>query len=183
VRIIRPIVSRRFIVRTDGATGELLSRRKSPKSEEFWDLFKELVRTPLIVGRDTITFEVLSVEVTEHRVTLSEPVRRGRFFRGFRTENRSLDRILESRQIAGRTQWLDLIPPALTQPWTSENLGQALGIDARKARWVLYTFTRAGLLSAAREGSRRLSYRKSPPSAAIPAAPVDAPVAGSDTPA
>lgn len=161
VRVQFPLAARTTIVKIDGRTGELLSRRKSPKRRGIWDLFDELPRAPAIISTPGLVFEALFIEMAEYRRRLEEPVRRGRFLRSVATVDRCLVAVLESREFRGREDWLALLPESADVPWTSASLGEALGISAARARKVLYSFARAGLLMVSPCGGGRKRYRTS----------------------
>src|SRR5205085_664244 len=39
VRIVKPLIHRKTLIRLDGPEGEVVSRRQSPKQATLWDLF------------------------------------------------------------------------------------------------------------------------------------------------
>ncbi len=170
VRVVRPITVLRRIERRSEA-GELLSSRKSPKKEDFWDLFEELVRTPLLIGRDEISLEFISIAATEERRVLSCPVRRGRHLRDYKTVDRRLDELYSSRVLSGRQSWLDLLPQDPPPPWTSASLGSALDIGTRRARLVLYTLCRAALIATG-PAPESAGFEGSSPSGSVPSGSV-----------
>jgi hypothetical protein len=158
VRVQFPLAVRMTIVKIDGKTGKLLSRRKSPKRREIWDLLDELPRAPAIISTEGLVFEVLFIEMTEYRRQLEEPVRRGRFLRSVATVDRCLEAVLESREFRRREDWLALLPESADGSWTSITLGEALGVSAPRARKLLYSLSRAGLLVPAPTEGRRKRY-------------------------
>lgn len=168
VRVQYPLAVRTTIRRIDATSGELMSTRRSPKKRRLWDLFDELAKAPAMISTPGLTFEVLSVEVTDWRRVLPEPVRRGRFMRSFVRADRSLDAVLSSREFTSPADWLALLPAATGEggAWTSASLGAALEIPADEARKVLYSLARAGLLEAGPRGgpggaAKRYAIRRS----------------------
>ena len=66
VRLVHPIAAQKWIVKLRD-TGEIESRRKSPKRGAFVDVFAELVSFPELVAHDGLTLEVLLVDEEELR--------------------------------------------------------------------------------------------------------------------
>ena len=160
VRMQVPLIVRKTIVRLDGSTGEILSRRKSPKKQGIFDLFDELVRASFLLSMEGLVLEVLFIEALELRRSLPEPVRRGRFLRSTETQDRVLQNIVDRREFRSAEDWLSLLPGFPDSGWDSGLLAAALGIPAPKARKVLYTFARAGFLQSETGERRRKRYRK-----------------------
>jgi hypothetical protein len=158
VRMQVPLVARKTIVRIDGSTGEVLSRRKSPKKQGIFDLFDELVRASFLLSMEGLVIEVVFIESLELRRSLPEPVRRGRFLRSSETQDRVLQSIVERREFRSAEDWLSLLPGFPDGGWDSASLAAAIGIPAPKARKILYSLARAGLLQSVKGEGRRKRY-------------------------
>ncbi len=178
VRVQYPLASYSTIMRISQTTGELLSSRASPRHRSFLDAFDELVRAPGMISTPGLTFEILLVRMREVRIQLETPQRRGRFLRATRTEDRSLEEVLESRRFSSPRDWLSLLVPDMKRPpWregeilaklklpsplSSATLAESLGIRPAQARKILYCLARAGFLRlAGTEGNAKL-YGVSP---------------------
>ena len=68
LRIIKPLVSCKWIETFDREGGELLRRRKSPKKLVDVDIFRELIHFTEVFPSSRLTLEVLSVQCIEQRV-------------------------------------------------------------------------------------------------------------------
>ncbi|MFZ2635581.1 MAG: hypothetical protein WAX33_04495 [Rectinemataceae bacterium] len=136
IRVQYPIVTSCTIIRIDSRTGEVLSRRKSPKRREFWHAFDELIHAPALIATPGLVFETLMVEVTERREVLPVPVRRGRYPRYYVTIDRSLDGILSSREFTCAEDWLALLPGSASVAGSGDfdakgaGIGTGAGISA-----------------------------------------------------
>lgn len=157
VCVTHPIPELLRIQRKDPATGLVVSTRKSPKRGDIWSLFDELVRAPGLIALPGVSVEALIVRATELRVRDGTGSWRRK---GDRTEDRFLDEIVAAFRWETREEWLSLIPRALPEPWSSETLGEVLGIAPLRARKVLYSFARAGLLREEGRAGRRKLYRR-----------------------
>ncbi|TFG80800.1 MAG: hypothetical protein E4H20_10720 [Spirochaetales bacterium] len=143
VRIVYPVVVEKIIIRRNPSDGEILSTRRYTGRKDFYSVFDELVRAPLIVASPNVRLDIVLVRTREERVRDGSGSWRKR---GDRVLSRELDEVINTRSLDTRDDWLALIPPDLLQPWDSGTLGSALNIDAQRARKILYTFRRAGLL-------------------------------------
>jgi hypothetical protein len=156
VRIVHPVIAEYSIVRLDPSTGVFLSERRGPKRGDIWSIFDELVMAPGLIGARNLTIEVLLVRVRELRVRDAKWSWRRK---GDRVLSRELVEVLGSRSFKGRAAWLRLLPQE--SPWDSAGLGVALGIGTDRARRLLYSFAKAGLLSDAGRSGRRKLYELS----------------------
>jgi hypothetical protein len=77
VRVVKPLIVRKQLVRYAKQGGEIISHRLSPKRGAWIDLVHELMYFRDIFPHPRLTLEVPTVEVLEHRVS-----RRARRFRG-----------------------------------------------------------------------------------------------------
>ncbi|MEI6874861.1 MAG: hypothetical protein WCL50_06995 [Spirochaetota bacterium] len=155
VRVVYPVIAQCSIVRLDPETGEVLSERKSPKRGDFWSVFDELVMAPGLIAARNVTVEVLLVRTRELRTRDAAWSWRRK---GDRVLARELVDVLESRALKGRPAWLGLLPRDLEYPCDSSSLGEGLGIGADRARKLLYSLTRAGLLVESGKKGRRKVY-------------------------
>jgi hypothetical protein len=155
VRIIHPISVETTIVRLSPDTGEVISERKSPKRGDLWSVFDELVRAPSLIGARNVVLEVLFVRCREVRRRDGGGSWRRR---GDSILSRDLDAVVESKVFSKPSHWLALIPEDCPSPWTSKSLGQALGIGAERARKLLYSYARAGLLVECGKQGRLKAY-------------------------
>jgi hypothetical protein len=151
------VAAEREIRRLDPKTEELVSTRRSPKRGDLYSVFDELVNAPSLIASRNVSLEVLLVRTAEIKTRDGS----GSWWRkGDRTVDRELVEVLSSRSFRTRGQWLALIPKSLPPPWSSSNLGEALGIGADRARKVLYCLSRAGLLVEAGKDGRLKTYAR-----------------------
>jgi len=154
VRIVHPIVVETIIERIDPGDHSLASTRTAKTRRDFYSLFDELVYAPLVIASPNVRFDVVLVRVRELRVRDGSGSWRRR---GDRVLSRDLAGIVATTSLDSRADWLRLIPATLVAPYESATLGVALGITALRARKVLYSLTRAGLLrEAGKVGNRKL---------------------------
>ena len=68
VRVVKPIVARKWIVTRQSPTGPVLRKRLSPKRGELCDIFLDLVHFTALFPHPRLTLEVLLVNTEEQRV-------------------------------------------------------------------------------------------------------------------
>lgn len=167
-RIIYPVAARRRIVRVSD-DGEVLSARPSPRRGRPLELFDRLVSFPSLVTHPHLTVEVLML--CEDHVRAPEPRRVRRRTRD--PGERRLVEILESVELRGPADLLELLPPLPAEPFATRELARAAGIGIVLAQRVVYCLHGLGLLEpAGRRGRAPLhclsqAGRKSP-AAAVP---------------
>ena len=67
VRVVKPIVAQKTLVKLDAQGGREVDRRRSPKRGSLFDLFDELVYFTKVFPHRRLTLEVVLVEVEEWR--------------------------------------------------------------------------------------------------------------------
>jgi hypothetical protein len=139
IRIVKPVVLRRRVIRKSKPTGPVLSARQSPKRGKLFDVFDDLIGVVRIFPHANLEIEVLGVTIEEVRV----PRRR---WPGYKVVDRGLDEILVSTTvIAARDLWA-LVPPGCEgrEPFTTHELAQRLERPLSFAQRVAYCLRMTG---------------------------------------
>ena len=129
VRLVLPIAREKWIVRfaKDGITQ--ISRRKSPKKGNIFQLFEELVSVPSLIKNHNFSIEVL--------LTLEEEIRRddgmGSWRRkGWSIADHRLLEVIDSHIFNKPSDFLTLIPPILPDPFSTKELAEG----TNQPRWL-----------------------------------------------
>jgi hypothetical protein len=159
VRVVLPVTTERYIERLtpDQALAVCGSRRKSPLRRDFFHAFDELIHAPALVASPNIKLDIVLVRVLERRKTGS------RLYRGrLRDEvaERRLEAVLARHSFESAADWLSLLPSNLPEVFGSAELGKALYLPSARARKILYTFSRCGLLVEQEQRGRQKVYCK-----------------------
>lgn len=158
VRIVHPVLAEKLIERLDPKSGSLVSRRQSPAHRDIYSVFDELVHASRLVADPKIRFDIVFVRAIEQRVRDGAGSWRRR---GDRILSRELAEIISTKSFTTRADWLALIPNDLAEPYDSTRLGDALAIGSHRARKIIYTFAKAGLLQEIdRQGRHKRYIRK-----------------------
>ncbi len=153
VRLIYPIAHEKWIVQSPGGRNAFTTRRKSPKRGRVEDLFRELVAIPRLLTHQNFSLEVL---LTREEETRRYDRRRWRS-RGWVTEERRLVEVVDRRLFETPGCWLALLPDR-SEPFTSRDLAQAIGVRLDLAQKMTYSLRHAGLIQALGKRSRATLY-------------------------
>ncbi len=155
VLVVKPIVSRKVLVRLAHAGGPPLGRRLSPKRGRLLDLFTDLVHFTNVFPHARLTLEVALVEVEELRYPGHG--RRRRWSRAdFEIDDQRLVAIEQVHRFRTAQDLLELIPGPLPSPFDTGDLARVLGVPRRRAQQVAYCLDRMG---AARQVGKRGNAR------------------------
>jgi hypothetical protein len=154
VRLIYPIACEKWIVQSPTNGTGFGTRRKSPKRGRVEDLFRELVGIPRLLSHENFSLEVL---LTREEETRRFDRRRWRSRRWVTEERRLLD-VLDRRVFDGPASWLTLLP-VFSEPFTSRDLAQALGVRLDLAQKMTYSMRQAGLLQPLGKRGNATLYR------------------------
>lgn len=155
IRLVYPIAQDTWIVR-ESAAGEPLGRRKSPKRGRLQDVFGELVYIPHLLGHPNLTLDVLLTQQEEVRRDDGQGSWRRR---GWSIHDRRLLGVLATYSFGAPRDWLTLLPPALSEPFTNRELATAAAGRMRLAQKTTYTLTQCGLLAQVGKRGNAHLYR------------------------
>ncbi len=159
VRVVKPVVLARRIVRRDRPDGPDLSSRLSPKRGALLDVFEDLVGLARIFPHENLTIDVMGVEAEEVRI----PRRRRP---GYRVVDRRLRGDRECVSLARASDLWKLIPAPLPSPFTTLDLADALGRPVGFAQKIAYCLRLSGAAEAGAKLGNRLVYRRQDPGSA-----------------
>lgn len=139
VRIVKPVVMRRRIIRRDRLDGPDRSSRQSPKRGALIDVFDDLVGVAAFLADENLSVELLGVAIEEVRIA-----RRRR--PGYRVIDRRLDHVVESLRIDAPDDLWGLLPAGLpdSEPFTTRDLARKLDRPLPFAQRVAYCLRLSG---------------------------------------
>ncbi|AMV37256.1 hypothetical protein VT85_07475 [Planctomyces sp. SH-PL62] len=156
VRVVKPIVLRRTVVRRDRPDGPDLSRRRSPRRGTFADVFDDLVGLAPLLPDPNLSIEFLGVTVEEIRVT-----RRRR--PGYVVADRHLESIVEGQIVGEPADLWRLLPVGFpgSEPFTTADLARKLGRPRFFAQRIAYCLRVGGAAQLVGKHGNSLVYRAS----------------------
>jgi len=157
VRVVKPIVFRKTLVKRKSRRGKVIERRLSPKRGRLIDLFDDLVHFTRVFPHPRLTLEVILVEVEEWRFPGHGRRRRWRQ-RDFQIEDQKLVRI-ESQHVFRRAKDLAKIVPAnVPMPFDTRDLAQSLEIKRWEAQKLAYCLRHTGAADQVGKRGNALLY-------------------------
>ncbi len=160
VRVIKPVVLAKRIVKKARPHGPEQSVRKSPIRGSLVEVFDEFVGLAAIFPTPGLVVQVVGVTVDEVRVA-----RRRR--PGYSVIDRRLREVHESVVLSEAADLWRLLPDDLAQPFTTLDLAAALARPIDFAQRVAYCLRLSGAATPVGKAGNRLIYlRPSPPTRA-----------------
>jgi hypothetical protein len=140
VRIVKPIVRRKRLVKRNRKGGRVVDQRFSPKQGNWLDLFSELVYFTRAFPHRNLTIEALLVDVEEWRYP--GRIRRGR--QRWTTEDERLLNVCDTRRLSTPDDLRQLVACPLPRPFHTADIAAALEIDRFKAQRLAYVLRQVG---------------------------------------
>ena len=155
-KIVHPVPVEKTIELYDLA-GNLIGKRKSPKKESIYGIFRELTGIYHILLKDNFTLEILLIKMTEIRVRTENAVqsenRRRRFKRNWLKKDKKLDSIIRREIFSKKDDYINLLPMEILPEFSASSLKKALmkkpdipASAADNAGIMLWVLNHAGLI-------------------------------------
>ena len=159
VRLVYPLPREKWVVR-QSADGAVLSRRRSPIRGSVFDVFRELIRIPHLLGHPNFSLEVLLVQVED----ILQNDQKGSWRRkGWSIVDRRLLGVIDQAHFSSQADFIALLPGDLAESFTNADLAKTQHCRRDLAQKATYTLLRAGLLTrAGKKGNFVLYQRRSP---------------------
>jgi hypothetical protein len=164
IRLVYPIPSERWIVRISGDGTSVLGRRKSPKHGQIADVFRELVRIPILMQHPNFSLEVV---LTREEVIWREDGQ-GSWRRGGRSiADRRLLEVVSRSVFCTPGDFRVLIPSGLPQIFTVPDLSRHTRQPSHLARKMVYCLREMGVIEVVGKRGRAPAYRVKPEALSI----------------
>ena len=157
VHLVYPIAVEKWIVRV-GESGDVVSRRRSPKRGAAVDVFAELVSFPEFIAHDGFTLELLFIREEElRRFDANKAWRR----RGWVVEARRLLEVVGRLVIESPEGLAALLPSEVPSEFTSADVAGVLRRPRRLAQQMTYCLRRTGVIhSVGRSDHNAIVYAR-----------------------
>jgi hypothetical protein len=155
VRVVKPIVASKLLVKRSRKGGEVVDRRLSPKRESLLALFDELVYFTKVFPHPRLTLEAVLVDIEEWRYPGHGRRRRWRA-NDFVVEDQKLCGVLDSCRLTRAADLRTLLPVELAGPFQTADLARQLGVARHVAQRIAYCLRETG---AAREIGKAVNAR------------------------
>jgi hypothetical protein len=155
VRLVYPIAQEKWIIRLAANGLAELSRRKSPRRGHLLHLFDELVSVSHLLSDRNFSLEVLMIR--EEEVRRHHPSGGWRR-RGWGRYDRRLLTVLGRVRLETPSDFVNLLPSCLEQPFTTAELGRAVRQSRSLAQKMAYCLRKMGVLHAVGKRVNALLY-------------------------
>lgn len=140
VKLVHPVVTTRRIALYD-ESGNLISKRKSPKKATIYSTFKELTGIYSVLLNPSFSLDLVEVEITEERLRTSEPVQtlnqRRRFKKNWLKTNKKLENINKTLILDKAKDYIALLPE-LPEEFCAKDINKTANIkNGNLIIWVL----------------------------------------------
>lgn len=149
IKLVHPLINSNTIYLTD-EKGKVLQKRKSPKKENIYDIFKELTGITDLLLNKNFSLDIVEINISEHRVKTETPVqtinKRRRIKKDWLKVDKHLEEINEIHTFSTKKNYLALLPSTLPEQFTVNdfklelkklNFPQRTIKEANRIIWVL----------------------------------------------
>jgi hypothetical protein len=159
VRVVKPIVAVKHLVKLDERHGQVVGRRRSPKRGNVLDVFDELVYFTSVYPHQRLTLEVVLVDVEEWRYP-GRGRRRRRRQGQYVVQDQLLLEVRAARQFRTAADLARLLPPRLPRKFHTGHLAERLGIPRRSAQRIVYCLRETGALAMVGKLGNAVLYQR-----------------------
>jgi hypothetical protein len=160
VRVIKPIVANKLLVKLDARGGNEVSRRRSPKRGALLDLFDELVYFTRVFPHKRLVLEAALVDVEERRFPGSGKRRRRRPKSEFQIEDQLLIGVVATHSFAAAADLLRLLPRRLPAEFHTGQLAERLKTPRWTAQRMAYCLREMGAVRVVGKQGNAIMYAR-----------------------
>jgi hypothetical protein len=159
VRIVKPIIANKLLVKLDRAGGTEVSRRRSPKRGVLLDVFDELVYFTRVFPHKRLTLEVALVDIEERRCPgRGKRRRRRREGQEYRVEDQLLLTVASRHVFASNADLLRLLPRRLPKQFHTALLAERLKAPRWTAQRIAYCLREMGAVQVVGKKGNAILY-------------------------
>lgn len=147
VRVVKPIVVRKTLVKLARRGGKELERRKSPKQGKLLDLFDELVYWRRVFPHPRLVLEAVLVDIEEHRFPGRDRRRRWRRKNEYQVDDQRLLAVHATHAFRTGADLVALLPSELPATFHSGHVAAGLAVPRWIAQRIVYCLREMGLLT------------------------------------
>ncbi len=176
VTIVHPVIISKTI-ETYSKKGIFLKKRKSPRTETIYSIFRDLTGIYHLLTKKNFTLEIIFIEITETRQQTDTPTqlinKSRRFLKNWIPLEKRLNSILKKKYFKNKEDYLSLIPPSLSESFSTPELSKAISMlpeitnlnkssrmnAEKQARLLIWLYTHMNLLEECGKKGRSKLYK------------------------
>ena len=157
VRVVWPLVQRKWIVKVDRRGNPTGKRRLSPRRGTIFDLFEDWIHFASVFPHERLVVEIARIDIEEWR---RPERRRGWRRKDYRVVDRKLVAHHGAHELHSPNDLLDLLPDcdALPHPFGTRELAQRLGVARWQAQQIAYCLRHCHALQVVGKQGNALQY-------------------------
>lgn len=160
VRVVKPLVLRKQLVRCAGKGERVISRRKSPKHGSLLDIFEELIYFTRVFPHRNLVLEVPLIHIEEWSYpTPPSKKRRRRPPKKYTVEDQRLVELVETHEFRTSQDLTNLLPGDLPQPFDTAELAKAMETKRWIAQKIAYCMKHMKAIKTAGKKGNAILYR------------------------
>lgn len=159
VRVVKPIIATKLLVKLDRRDGRVVSRRRSPKRGTLLSLFDELVYFTRVYPHRRLILETPLVEVEEWRYP-GHGRRRRRRAGDFVVQDQHLVSVLKSTTYRTHADLRRFLPAGLPTKFHTGHLAEKLQVERWTAQRIAYCLRETGALHVVGKQGNAIIYSK-----------------------
>jgi hypothetical protein len=156
VKLVHNIPSIKWLIKTD-KSGNIISKRKSSKNENLYNLFDELIYLIDVVSDPKFSFEIVMTEEEEIRQNDGKGSWRRK---GLSIKDRKLVRIFEKNKFNKLKDYLKILPGNIKEPFSTKDISSELKISIYLAQKIVYFYKKSKLIKCTGKKGNLLLYVK-----------------------
>ena len=160
IKLVHPVILENTIELYD-SQNNLLSKRKSPKKQNIYSIFKELTGIYEVLLNRHFSLEIVYIKMTETRMRTLENVqsqnKRRRFKKNWIKTNKRLEEIIETKHFNSKDDYLKLLPK-LPDTFSSKDLEEKIG-KKNNPNLILWVFAHMNIIKHVESQGRKKFYR------------------------
>lgn len=160
VRVVKPLVTRKQLIRCAGKGERVVSRRRSPKRGQLLDIFDELIYFTRVFPHRNLVLEVPLIHIEEWSYpTPPSKKRRRRPPKKYTVEDQRLVEVTDTYEFRTAGDLTGLLPKGLPQPFDTAQLAEALETKRWIAQQAAYCLRRMKAITEVGKEGNAILYR------------------------
>ena len=157
VTVVHPIVREKYLCWVDPETGEVISKRKSPRKGRATDILPEIYRLPKLQNHPNLSFAALLMDMEEYRLLDGWNNDKKRGSHRMERYPMAIDSIVK---LYTPSDFAALLPE-LPDEFTRKDLAKATKLSATTTAYAVKVWERAGSIVQVGKSGRQYLYKRS----------------------
>ncbi len=166
VTLVYPLPCTSYIEYYKHINEKPISRKKSPRKKNIYDIFDELMGCFPVLLHENFTLKIIETSITKERIKTDTKVqsqnKKRRFLKNWLTHDTTLDELHNTFVLKTRQDYVQLLPDNLQSQFTVKDVVECNNVPVIKkdqAYKMLWTFRKMGIIEFLGKEGRSKMYR------------------------